>query len=136
MAWHGLVQMGGPTVPIGNSSIYCVVCTRIADSMWDLYKMIVKPGNHTTSRHWICMTGLYSRSRHTIWTANGMWHWYKIIVQQDTIQLVSIGLYDRIIQSAHHMGRRWHVALVKDDCTDSIVQSAHHMDCRRHVALV
>jgi hypothetical protein len=52
-------------------------------------------------------------SRHTIWTAYGtVWHWYKIIVQQETIQLVGIGLYDRIIQSAHHMGGQWHFALV------------------------
>jgi hypothetical protein len=75
-----------------------------ADGMWHWYKMIVQ-------------TVLYSR--HTIWTADGMWHWYKIILQQDTIHAVGIGLYDSIIQSAHHMGVRWHVALV---CTDNIVQ--------------
>jgi aspartate/tyrosine/aromatic aminotransferase len=55
------------------------------------------------------MTVLYSQ--HTIWVADGMWHWYKMIVQQDTIQLVGIGLYDSVIQSAHHMGDRLHVAL-------------------------
>jgi hypothetical protein len=82
----------------------------MADGMWHWYKMIVQPGNHTTSRHW------------TVWqyyTAGTPYGWptacgigVRWLYNQETMQPAGIELYGSIIQLAHHMDGRWDVALV------------------------
>ncbi|KAJ8580502.1 hypothetical protein M405DRAFT_847592 [Rhizopogon salebrosus TDB-379] len=132
---HYSREAGDLVVPLSLQEKFEVVSRHTiwtADGMWHWYKIIVQQDTIQ-----LVGIGLW----HTIWVADGMWHWYKMIVQQDSIQLdsiqlVSIGLYDSIICMADGMWH-WYKMIVQQDTIqlvgiglyDSVIHCVERVQC-------